>query len=92
MLWVFNQCLNIAKNFFSGVALSDSPSGLAAYIMEKMAIGSNRDQLDTTHGGLENLNQDDVLDTVTIAWANSCIVTSMRLYAETLPEVRILHK
>ncbi|XP_075975252.1 juvenile hormone epoxide hydrolase-like [Anticarsia gemmatalis] len=65
-----------------GFALSDSPAGLAAYMMEKMAICSNRDQLDTPHGGLENLDIDDVLDTVTITWMNECIVTSMRIYAE----------
>lgn len=64
------------------MALTDSPAGLAAYMMEKIAICSNRDQLDTPHGGLENLDLDDVLDTVTITWVNNCIVTSMRLYAE----------
>ncbi|XP_063381651.1 juvenile hormone epoxide hydrolase-like [Cydia fagiglandana] len=78
-----------------GVGLTDSPSGLAAYIMEKMAICSNRDQLHTAHGGLENLELDDVLDTVTIQWVNNCIVTSMRLYAEgystNAPEVYALH-
>ncbi|KAJ8723358.1 hypothetical protein PYW08_003270 [Mythimna loreyi] len=75
-----------------GVALSDSPSGLAAYMMEKMAICSNRDQLDTPHGGLASLDIDDVLDTVTITWMNECIVTSMRLYAEGFshPEIFIV--
>lgn len=61
-------------------------------MMEKMAVCSNKDQLHTPHGGLDNLNLDDVLDTVTITWANNCVVTSMRLYAENLSEVRILHK
>nr|UTQ10529.1 juvenile hormone epoxide hydrolase-1 [Antheraea pernyi] len=77
-----------------GVALTDSPAGLAAYIMEKMAICSNRDQLDTPHGGLENLNLDDVLDTITITWLNSCAVTSMRLYAEghSSKDVNTVHK
>lgn len=76
-----------------GVALTDSPSGLAAYLMEKMAICSNRDQLDTLHGGLENLDLDDVLDTVTITWMSECIVTSSRLYAEGFyyPEVSMVH-
>nr|Q25489.1 RecName: Full=Juvenile hormone epoxide hydrolase; Short=JHEH; AltName: Full=Juvenile hormone-specific epoxide hydrolase [Manduca sexta]AAC47018.1 juvenile hormone epoxide hydrolase [Manduca sexta]prf//2210235A epoxide hydrolase [Manduca sexta] len=77
-----------------GVALTDSPAGLAGYLIEKMAICSNRDQLDTPHGGLENLNLDDVLDTVTINWINNCIVTSTRLYAEgfSWPEVLIVHR
>lgn len=75
-----------------GVALTDSPAGLAGYLMEKMAICSNRDQLDTPHGGLANLDIDDVLDTVTITWMNECIVTSMRLYAEGFyyPEMSIV--
>lgn len=77
-----------------GVALTDSPAGLAGYLMEKMAVCSNRDQLDTPHGGLENLDIDDVLDTVTITWLNNCIVTSTRLYAEgfTWPEVFEVHR
>lgn len=78
-----------------GVALQDSPSGLAAYILEKMAICANRDQLDTEHGGLENLDLDDVLDTVTISWLSNSITTSMRIYKEAMntdSEVPILHE
>lgn len=76
-----------------GVGLTDSPTGLAAYIMEKIAICSNRDQLNTDHGGLESLEIDDVLDILTIIWTNNCIVTSMRIYAEGLssPTIRIIH-
>ncbi|CAH0399774.1 unnamed protein product [Chilo suppressalis] len=77
-----------------GVALTDSPSGLASYVIEKMAISSNRDQLNTPHGGIENLNLDDVLDTITIIWVNNCIVTSSRIYAEGTtkdPEVWTVH-
>ncbi|XP_068634007.1 juvenile hormone epoxide hydrolase-like [Battus philenor] len=75
-----------------GVALTDSPTGLAAYIMEKMAICSNRDQTNTLHGGLENLEIDDVLDTITIIWVNNCIVTSSRIYAEGIgQEVHLVH-
>ncbi|XP_063826654.1 juvenile hormone epoxide hydrolase-like [Ostrinia nubilalis] len=77
-----------------GVALTDSPVGLAAYVIEKMAICSNRDQLNTPHGGIENLNLDDVLDTITIVWANNCIVTSSRIYAEGFqqPEVVLVQE
>ncbi|KAI5634357.1 alpha/beta hydrolase fold domain-containing protein [Phthorimaea operculella] len=78
-----------------GVALTDSPAGLAGYLMEKMGICSNRDQLDTPHGGLDNLDLDDVLDTVTIMWANNCVTTATRLYAEGLSpqwtEIGTLH-
>ncbi|KAI5634356.1 juvenile hormone epoxide hydrolase [Phthorimaea operculella] len=61
-----------------------------------MGICSNRDQLDTPHGGLDNLDLDDVLDTITIMWANNCVTTATRLYAEGLSpqwtEIGILHK
>ncbi|KAF9799948.1 hypothetical protein SFRURICE_013685 [Spodoptera frugiperda] len=75
-----------------GVGLTDSPSGLAAYLMEKMAMCSNSEQLDKPHGGLANLDLNDVLDTVTIMWANECVVTATRLYAESFfyPEINIL--
>ncbi|XP_026734017.1 juvenile hormone epoxide hydrolase-like [Trichoplusia ni] len=74
--------LQFTKPDTIGVALTDSPAGLAGYLMEKMAIVSNRDQMDTPHGGLESLDLDDVLDTITIIWVNECIVTSTRLYSE----------
>lgn len=57
---------------------------------------SHKEQLDTPHGGLENLDLDDVLDTITITWVNNCIVTSMRIYAEGYslkwPEIVVMHK
>ncbi|CAH2047077.1 unnamed protein product, partial [Iphiclides podalirius] len=76
-----------------GVGLTDSPTGLAAYVLEKMGVCSNKEQTDTIHGGLENLELDDVLDTLTIMWANGCVVTSMRIYAEALAgrEASVVH-
>ncbi|XP_050679149.1 juvenile hormone epoxide hydrolase-like [Leptidea sinapis] len=76
-----------------GVPLTDSPAGLAGYALEKMGVCSNRDQLDTPHGGLDSLNLDDLMDTLTIVWVNDCIVTSMRLYAEAFAwsEVFVVH-
>ncbi|XP_013192198.1 juvenile hormone epoxide hydrolase [Amyelois transitella] len=77
-----------------GVALTDSPAGLAAYIIEKMGMCCNRDQINTPHSGIENLNIDDVLDTITITWMNNCIVTSSRIYYEAMnsDEVYIVHE
>ncbi|KPJ04294.1 Juvenile hormone epoxide hydrolase [Papilio xuthus] len=65
-----------------GVGLTDSPAGLAAYVMEKIGVCTNRDQTNTEHSGLAALEQEDVLDTLTILWNTNCIVTSTRLYAE----------
>ncbi|XP_032516972.2 juvenile hormone epoxide hydrolase-like [Danaus plexippus] len=76
-----------------GAALTDTPSGMAAYMLEKIGICSNRNQLNTAHGGLENIAVDDLLDTVTIMWDNESITRSMRLYAEAFawPEVFVVH-
>ncbi|XP_034829183.1 juvenile hormone epoxide hydrolase-like [Maniola hyperantus] len=76
-----------------GAALADTPAGLAAYTLEKIGICSNRDTLQTPHGGLEEINIDDLLDTVTILWANERITMSMRVYAEAFawPEVFVVH-
>ncbi|CAH2084702.1 unnamed protein product [Euphydryas editha] len=75
-----------------GAAVTDTPAGMAAYIFEKIGICANRKQLDTQHGGLENIEIDDLLDTATIMWANACITTSMRIYAEAFawPETSII--
>nr|XP_026496407.1 juvenile hormone epoxide hydrolase-like [Vanessa tameamea] len=65
-----------------GAAIADTPAGMAAYIFEKIGICTNRKQLHTQHGGLGNIDLDDLLDTATILWANERITTSVRLYAE----------
>lgn len=93
----FRVILWVSKtNFinFIGAALTDTPAGIAAYALEKMGVCCNRNQLDTLHGGLENIDMDDLLDTVTIMWANEKITYSIRIYAEAFawPEVFVLHK
>ncbi|XP_037969487.2 juvenile hormone epoxide hydrolase isoform X1 [Plutella xylostella] len=78
------------------VALTDSPTGLAAWIVEKMAVCTDRDSLHLPHGGLSGLPLPDVLDTVTIAWAERRAATSARVYAEGIStvatDVHTLHK
>lgn len=69
-----------------GVALSDSPSGLAAYILDKFSTWTHR----TTHknsrdGGLLNkFSLTQLLDNVMIYWSTNTITSSMRMYAEAL--------
>lgn len=66
---------------------------MAAYVMEKIGVCTNRDQTNTDHGGLAGLELEDVLDTLTIIWNNNCIVTSSRLYAEGFSkETKIIDK
>uniref|UniRef100_A0A1B6CXB2 Epoxide hydrolase n=1 Tax=Clastoptera arizonana TaxID=38151 RepID=A0A1B6CXB2_9HEMI len=68
-----------------GVALRDSPIGLAAYILEKISIGTDRKFKQLVDGGLEKkFDVSRLLDNVMIYWVTNCITTSMRLYSEIL--------
>lgn len=70
---------------FVGVALRDSPVGLAAYILEKFTTWTNPEWKDLDDGGLTNkFPLTNLLDNVMIYWVSRSIATSMRLYAETM--------
>ncbi|KAL1493872.1 hypothetical protein ABEB36_009556 [Hypothenemus hampei] len=67
-----------------GVALTDSPAGLLAYILEKFTTGTNSAWQAREDGGLlEAWNYTDLLDNVMIYWITGSATTSFRLYAET---------
>lgn len=75
--------------FFAGVALTDSPTGLAAYILEKFSTWENEHWRQRSDGGLnlnlaeeKNYSIDDLLDNVMIYWMTNSITSSMRLYSE----------
>jgi pimeloyl-ACP methyl ester carboxylesterase len=56
-------------------ALLDSPSGLAAYLVEKYRRWSDSD------GDVERrFSKDDLCDFLTMFWSTGCIASSMRLY------------
>lgn len=60
-------------------ALSDSPSGLAGWIVEKMRAWTDCD------GNLESvLSREDILDNITSYWLTNTIGSSMRLYRESV--------
>ncbi|VEN50712.1 unnamed protein product [Callosobruchus maculatus] len=66
-----------------GVALRDSPVGLAAYILEKFTTWTNKEWKDLEDGGLpKKYTLTNLLDNVMVYWLNRCITTSMRLYSE----------
>ncbi|KAJ8926603.1 hypothetical protein NQ314_021012 [Rhamnusium bicolor] len=66
-----------------GVALRDSPVGLAAYMLEKYPLWTNPEWKNLDDGGLtKKFKLVDLLDNVMIYWVTGCITTSMRLYAE----------
>lgn len=62
------------KPLTAAVGLTDSPSGLAAWVVEKLHAWSE-------HGiGDEGIARDDVLALLTVTWLNSTIASSMRMY------------
>jgi microsomal epoxide hydrolase len=61
-----------------GVALNDSPAGLAAWIVEKFRAWSD------CGGDVErSFTRDQLLANVTVYWVTQTITSSMRLYYET---------
>ncbi|EFA00569.1 Juvenile hormone epoxide hydrolase 1-like Protein [Tribolium castaneum] len=68
-----------------GVALNDSPVGLAAYIIEKFTTWTNPEWKNRADGGLlERFTYDKILDNIMIYWVTNSITTSMRIYAESI--------
>ena len=65
-----------------GYGLSDSPTGLAAWIFEKVAAWSDHDGDPFTV-----LSRDQVLDDVTLYWLTGTVTSSTRLYAESIQTV-----
>ncbi|RVE52162.1 hypothetical protein evm_003235 [Chilo suppressalis] len=66
-----------------GIALTDSPAGLAAYILEKFSSWTNLAFKNATDGRLlEKYQLTHLLDNVMLYWASNSITTSVRIYAE----------
>lgn len=79
---------NIKKLYIIlGVALTDSPIGLAAYIIEKFSTWTDPAFKQLEDGGLKNVySYKALLDNVMIYWITKSITTSMRLYSERFNE------
>ena len=68
-----------------GTALSDSPVGLAAYILEKFSTWVNPTYIDRPDGGLtEKFTMDELLTNVMIYWVTNSITSSQRFYKENV--------
>ncbi|CAH1396964.1 unnamed protein product [Nezara viridula] len=65
-----------------GVAMNDSPTGLAAYILEKFSTWTNKNWRSLPNGGLDNLNKVELIDHIMLYWLTKSITTSMRIYKE----------
>jgi hypothetical protein len=78
---------------FTGVALRDSPVGLAAYILEKFSTWTEKNWRSLPDGGLtRKYRLTDLLDNVMIYWVTGSITTSMRLYSETFSKAQFAMK
>ena len=68
-----------------GAALSDSPTGLAAYIIEKFSSWTNKTYIDLPDGGItQKFSLDDLLTNVMVYWTTNTITSSQRFYKENL--------
>lgn len=78
--------LQATKPDTAAAGLSDSPAGLAAYILEKFSTWTNPDQRELPDGGLlksePHYPLENLLDNVMIYWVTGSVATSMRLYSE----------
>lgn len=65
--------------------MSDSPSGLAAYILEKFSAWSDPENKKDYDGNLrDKFTLTQLLDNVMIYWVTNSITTSVRVFAESL--------
>jgi epoxide hydrolase len=69
-----------------GYALMDSPTGLCAWLAEKLGAWSDRTPVPPGHepGGL---SRDQILDQVSLYWLTGTAASSARLYAESIDRV-----
>jgi len=66
-----------------GVGLSNSPLGLAAYILEKFSTWTNDGYWTKEDGALTaKFNLDELLDNIMLYWVTNTITTSVRYYSE----------
>lgn len=76
-----------------GFALTDSPVGLAAYILEKFSTWTNMNGRNFDDGLMyEYFTKDELLDNVMLYWLNGNITSSMRFYKEFFGRLNILQK
>ncbi|XP_026738003.1 juvenile hormone epoxide hydrolase-like [Trichoplusia ni] len=68
-----------------GVAFSDSPSGLLAYILQTVSGAIRSTNKNREDGGLyDYFTQDELIDNLMVYWMNNAFTTSIRIYAESL--------
>nr|QOI60667.1 juvenile hormone epoxide hydrolase 3 [Mythimna separata] len=70
-----------------GIALQDSPVGLASYILDRFMIFTDPANKLDPDGGLEKYySYDKLLDNIMLYWISGSITTSMRIYKEAFED------
>lgn len=79
---------------YIGIALSNNPVGLAAYILEKFSTWTFPQYRSSPDGGLDQRKDlfDAYLDNIMIYYLSGSITTSCRLYAEAFSLKQQEHK
>lgn len=88
-LWENSGYLHIqaTKPDTIGIALANSPLGLAGFILEKFAVWTNADAIVKEDGGLsEAFTLDELLDNLMLYWVTNTIGSSMRFYKEAMSD------
>lgn len=68
--------------------MSDSPAGMAAYLLEKFSVGTNREYLESQDGRLtEKFSIDELLTNVMVYWVNNNFTAAARFYKENVRDV-----
>lgn len=71
-----------------GIALSNNPAGLAAYILEKFSTLTNKNFRDRFDGGLEDFfTWDELIDNLMIYYMTNSITTASRIYKENYYDI-----
>ncbi|XP_072946427.1 juvenile hormone epoxide hydrolase-like [Epargyreus clarus] len=67
-----------------GVGLTDSPTGLLAYILEKFSTWTRTEHRNRPDGGLSVYSKVQLIDNLMVYWSTNSITTSLRFYAESM--------
>ncbi|KAG6446905.1 hypothetical protein O3G_MSEX004676 [Manduca sexta] len=88
LAWLLSETgylhLQATKPDTLGIAMTDSPSGLLAYILQIFSTGTNSKYISRHDGGLNHYPRTHLIDNLMFYWIPNSITTSFRIYAETL--------
>ncbi|KAF2879072.1 hypothetical protein ILUMI_27107 [Ignelater luminosus] len=76
-----------------GIAVAQSPAGLAAYILEKFSTLTNATYKSYEDGGLlEKFTYEELIDNLMLYWLINSFTTSVRIYAESFTKVQLTER